>query len=328
MTKRIAAAMLALVMCAGMVSCGGTDEKENSKSADNSAAASDEKGEGKSDTGNTLPETDMDIANVVIDKNVAQNEADLTEEEAAAFIELTASQYRAVQTKDTDTFIKTMNLPKIASASADCMHSLVLDSEEIPDDQMAKNQVLYASGIMMLSCDWPGIDEYDFTEDSDGSKLREIIQGLADSLTADNFKSCGMIDQCIMSTDNELKPMNKLSADTVTSLELDTITREGDDIYLTCDISILDGDDQFVLSEVSLWRVGGEYGVLISDAFMKDNPYKGMTAEEIRKQEKEETEKNAEAEASGELLVTEDIANDISEDAFRAVQEIMDTMYT
>ena len=276
MSKRVIAALLAMMMCAGAVSCGKNDLKATEQTSGNETAETD-KGTGIS----------IDTDNIIIDNSVAQSEVDMSKEDIAQFLELCAHQYDAVVRNDNSEILRTLNLKPVAEPSADAIRDIILN-DDIGDSDMAKYRALYTTGMLMLENDMPGADTYELDKDEDGSKFRTMMKNYATSLTAEDIESKGIAEYLCSSGDEELAPIGKLDSNTVCGIQPDTYLREGNDIYMNCDICIYNGDHAYTLNEVILWRVGDECGVVVGSVFNEDNPYKGMNAKEIQEYEKKQ----------------------------------------
>ena len=222
MTKKILAAALALVMCAGLAACGNKkDDKDTSSKASKSAGtdkqttadetASDESEPDATTTDagtaeNAGPEVNTDnmyqtadvtmklINNniIYIDENNLEDRP--TDEEVQKAIDAIFKQYKAAEDKDTQAFLDTMNFGILNEPAAELCdlvfkydndHSSEEFQQELVDTKQSTKYAVVDDVIGLLEQlgDTDINDQLnDAMEAKDGAKIRELMPKLTDSV--------------------------------------------------------------------------------------------------------------------------------------------------
>lgn len=222
MTKKILAAAIALVMCAGLAACGDKKEDKDSSSkaskASNSSKADDQTSSDETVPGETTSDettSDEDKAGVPVNNDTTYQTADVTmklinnniiyidennlesrptDEEVQAAIDAILKQYKAAEDKDKQAFLDTLNFGILKEPIAELCDILFEYDNKNSDEEfqqylVSTNQdTKYAViddviGLLEKLGDADVNDQLsDAMDAKDGAKIRELLNKLTDSV--------------------------------------------------------------------------------------------------------------------------------------------------
>lgn len=275
MTKKILAAALALVMCAGLASCEKASEKKDSSSAaDKTTTAS-------ADTDTTNEEYDCSTEDLTVELNkdnifindVYTYSTDTpTNDELLTFAELAVKQYITAQKNDSKKYTQMLAFDKVVEPFSEMIAVRHIDPNI--DEVSVKDMAMYRWGYMLYF--W--------------SDFEDTANGLDDSTDPEDFKKRMNLALDGLNIDNtplwkdrkNLAPMDGLNGDTIAYIDLQQFVREEDDMYINFDMTLLNGNDMFKLGTIEAWYIDGSSGVTIFSAEHGSNEFAGMTVDEVK----------------------------------------------
>ncbi len=302
MLKRTMALLLSLAVCLSAAGCGKVESGDaESKSAETSAA------EGKTDEETTQEEVTAEEDTTPEDEEVtdapaAETKSGVREEncilqlfddaeygpsqaEALALAELAMKQYDCLEKNDPEGYAENINFASLTDKWAeridDYKEDMMFEDNDDTEDGVLYLSLLY---LLTLSDEITEFSEWSGGQEAYREKLEELI-GRVDVNESSFFDA---------TRERAEAPLGELDENTIVGLEVDHSKRDGDDIYLTCDLSVMAGDYMYICNEIVAWRVDGEWGMLCSNIRTMDNPYAGMTADEIKAAEKAREEADEE----------------------------------
>ena len=303
MTKRITAALLAIVVCAGTAACGNSrgggdnskalnTDKANVTSSDEDSIADTESSADKADkdassaaeTTAPIPDDDggmtkltsLDPRNITVE--VLNGEDAPSNEEMLPFAELAAELYSAAQQRDGGSFLKL--------TAADTLRGEYI-KEAAQDDAAddARYAVLSQAAQMMMQC-----------AEEKGAEVHSLLSGESEEEAADAFDElfaeldAEHIADSIYSSGDELTPLGALGGDASANVVIKDISRIGDDIYIIFDMTVHSGDRVYCFEDVHAWRVGGKYGEIVLAGGTEEDTYYVNTADVTDPPEEDDTE--------------------------------------
>lgn len=285
MSRKLIAAIFALTMCAALVSCdlagkgdGSEDTADSSIAAQKGSGGDDSFDEGAEAPAGVSYDAEFDISpeNVVFTGKMLETMP--TADEAAILADLALGQYRAANEGDGYRYIGLMNFTPVRRIMAEEVFEP--DFEKIMSMQgLARNTVgtemYYALYNLQNSEGKDALEMYEGKE-----AYMDNLQSAIDAIDVNDSHVSEALSKTAFGEIGMLDALNGIGEDTVVGVRVVRFDREGDDIFVDLNMEVFGGDNKYVMKGIYGWRVDGEWGILIGQAEVVENPCAGMTAQE------------------------------------------------
>lgn len=295
MTVKMTAALAALIcVMSGCSERGSIDvDTIETKSAETSAVQAESADESRKEPV-LVGKFGVDPDNIIYNGDNRRDRP--TNEESAQLVSLALEQYRAAQKQDAQGYIDSLALETVADPLAD-MTGRIADAgddwREVTEKDGSYNVI---SSVSYLLYALSG-ENFEWTGDRDA--YAEAARNAANSIDAQSEVTQKALESTLYGhTDGSGFAKDSCTQD-VCWIEPASLYRDGDDMYISFDMGVLDEDTNYILDDIIGWRIGGQWGIYVKGAYNEENPYKGYDAEKIlsivsRAEESRQAERSAE----------------------------------
>ena len=277
MDKRIIAAAALIFLLTGCSEREYIDVDEIETKGPETSAAQDDSGDESEKEPMLIGSFGVDPENIIYNGEIHGERP--TNEEAAQLVSLALEQYRAAQDQDAQGYIDSLSLASVAEPLAD-MTGRIADAgddwREVTEKDGSYNVL---SSVSYLLYALSG-EDFEWTGDRDA--YIEAARSAAQGIKADSEVTQAALKSTLYGhADGDGFPKDSCSED-ICWIELDSLYRSGDDIYIKFDMGVLDEDTNYIFDDIVGWRTGGQWGIYVKGTYNEENPYKGYDAEKIR----------------------------------------------